>query len=52
MIFCSITIPEISNNQLNEMFLDYSTNLWKGNNAIDIHDFSILVEELTQKKYS
>jgi hypothetical protein len=52
MIFCSITIPEISNNQLNEMFLDYSTNLWKGNNAIDIRDFSILVEELTRQKYS
>jgi hypothetical protein len=46
-----ISLPSINNNQLNELFLDYSTHYWKGNSAIDLYDFSVIVEELTQLKY-
>lgn len=52
LIFCSIIdIGSVSKNDLNNIFLDFASNTWKGNIAIGIEDFSVLVEELTRLKY-
>lgn len=42
----------MTKNDINGIFLDYATHMWKGNIAGDIGDFSILVEELTRLKYA
>jgi hypothetical protein len=33
------------------MFLDFATAVWKNCAAIDINDFSLIVEHLTHEKY-
>lgn len=51
-IFCSIIDSNsLSQNDVNSIYLDFCTNNWKGNVAMDLSDFSVIIEELTRLKF-
>jgi len=48
LIFCSlIDINEIPKNEINKMYVDYSSTVWRNSAAIDINDFALIIEQLT-----